>query len=136
MPLFNWSNEYSVGIHSMDSHHKRLFDIMNKLHDAMKERRGAEVISSTIGELLDYTKYHFAEEERLLERANYPGLAAQKAAHRAFIDKVAGFKQRADQGMAIFVANEVATTTVEWLKKHILEMDMAYEKTLLDAKIF
>lgn len=135
MPLFDWSSDYSVGVHSMDNHHKRLFDIMNKLHDAMKERRGSEMIAAIIDELIDYTKYHFAEEERLMEQAGYAGLAAQKMAHRAFVDKMMEYKGRADQGMAIFVANEVAMTATDWLKGHILKMDMAYEKTLTSAGV-
>jgi len=36
MPLISWSNEYSVGVKSLDSQHINLFNILNELHESMK----------------------------------------------------------------------------------------------------
>ncbi len=130
MPLFTWSNEYSVGVGSMDSHHRNLFDIMNKLHDAMKQGQAEDRIAATIRELVDYTVYHFSEEEKIMERINYAGIGAQKREHVMFVDKMNEYKAKADKGQAIFTVAEVADTSVRWLREHILVMDKKYEETM------
>jgi hemerythrin-like metal-binding protein len=137
MSLFVFSDEYSVGVPSMDNHHIRLFDIMNKLYDARNEGRAKEMIGPILGELLDYTRYHFTEEERLMEQANYSGIAAQKSAHREFINSLVDYKQQIDDNpaMAVFVVTKVSMTATDWLKSHILRMDKAYESTLKRAGI-
>ncbi len=130
MPLFTWTETFSVGSPSMDRHHQRLFDIMNRMHDAMKAGEADEKIQSLIRELIEYTIYHFSEEERLMAQQNYAGLAAQQRAHRAFVEKMQAYQQEAEQGMAIFVVSKVAYTAMTWLKDHILVMDKQYEQAL------
>ena len=126
MALFNWDDEYSVNVLAMDNHHKKLFDILNKLHDAMKAGSGEEAAAKIINELIDYTKYHFTEEEKMLEQINYAALDSQKRAHAAFIDKMLEYKKDVDEGMAIFAVSKVSRAGIDWLKEHILVMDSKY----------
>ena len=130
MPLFEWDDKYSVGNSTMDSHHQKLFDILNVIHDAAREGRGEQIIEPQLNELASYTKYHFDEEERLMAAASYPGLAAQQQAHKAFLDKIAEFQGEVAAGNAVFVVSSVAVTVKDWLKQHILTMDMQYESYL------
>jgi hemerythrin-like metal-binding protein len=126
MALFNWDDEYSVNVLAMDNHHKKLFDIMNQMHDAMKAGSGEDAVARLINELIDYTKYHFGEEEKMLEQVNYAGIDSQKRAHKAFVDKMLEYKNDSDNGMAIFAVSKVSRTGIEWLKEHILVMDNKY----------
>jgi len=130
MPLLQWTNDYSVGVGSMDRHHQKLFDILNKLHDAMSEGKATEVITGTLQELLNYTEYHFAEEEKLLEQISYVGLAEQKNAHQRFIQDVEKYKAQAESGMAAFLSSGISTLLTDWLKKHIGMTDKKYEKEM------
>ncbi|MDH5766332.1 MAG: bacteriohemerythrin, partial [Gammaproteobacteria bacterium] len=100
MALYEWSDDYSVGVGTMDSHHQKIFDIINKMHEDMKAGADESVVASAINELIDYTKFHFAEEEKIMEAINYTGIAGQKAAHKAFVDKLLSFKSDVDNGMA------------------------------------
>ncbi len=133
MAVFEWSDKYSVGNGTMDDHHKRLFDILNILLDAMKSGRGEEILEDQLNELASYAKYHFSEEERLMQVVNYPGLSAQQQSHKAFIDTVVSYQAKVTEGHGLYIISEVVTTIKEWLKKHILEMDMHYEGYLSDA---
>ena len=130
MALFDWKNDYSVGVFNMDSHHKKLFDIINELHEGMKEGKGAEAAEHSIKELLDYTKYHFSEEEKMMEQVGYSGLSAQKTAHKIFISRIEDFKEEADRGMAVFVSSKLVNTAMDWLKQHILTMDKQYQEEM------
>ena len=47
-----------------------------------------------LNELKAYTIEHFGDEEEYMESIRYEGLAAQKRAHEAFIDKASSFEER------------------------------------------
>ena len=132
MPLFEWDDKYSVKNRTMDSHHQKIFDILNTIHDATKEGRGELIIEATLNELYSYTRYHFDEEEKLMVQANYPQLEAQRQAHTAFMNRIAEFQDEVAKGNALFVVSNVAVTVKDWLKSHILTMDMQYEDYLKD----
>ena len=133
MAIFNWDDEYSVNIFMIDSHHKRLFDIMNRLYDLMADGADDNAIIRIIAELLDYTNYHFAEEEKMMAQFNYPELSSHKQLHKEFITKIEEFQTSAKNGMAIFVAVKVADLGITWLKSHILTVDKRY-KTYMDER--
>ncbi|MCW8962552.1 MAG: bacteriohemerythrin [Gammaproteobacteria bacterium] len=135
MALFNWDDEFSVSVMTMDNHHKKIFDIINQMHEAMKSGAGEEAVAKIINELLTYTDFHFKEEEKLMEQCNFPGIAAQKSSHTAFIKKLTEFKESADQGRAIFVVSKVSKLGVDWLKDHILTMDKQYTESMNTAGI-
>lgn len=127
MAVFQWSDKYSVGDHMMDTHHQKLFDILNVLLDAMKEGRGEEVLDAQLEKLASYAKYHFDAEEKLMADISYPGLAAQQQAHKAFMDKIADCRANAAAGNESYVLSKIVSTVLNWLKQHILTMDMQYE---------
>jgi len=127
MALFDWSNEYSVGVSLMDSHHKKLFDIINRLHGDVKNKAADSQIGVHIRELLDYTIYHFGEEEKMLTSCNYPNMSYHKGLHQQFIADLQAAKKDVDEGMAVFAATRVMNSSVEWLKQHILTVDKGYE---------
>lgn len=130
MPLFEWSKEYSVGVGAMDRHHQRLFDLLNKLHDAMTEGKAATIVAGIIRELLDYTKYHFGEEEKLMEKISYSGIAEQKSAHQKFIASIEDYKDKADRGLSAFLSTGMSTFLTDWLKNHVGGMDKRYQKEM------
>ena len=65
MPFIEWNEKYSVHIEEIDSQHKKIFSIINRLHSALKARKGKKVIGNLLDELVDYTYYHFATEENI-----------------------------------------------------------------------
>jgi len=126
MALFNWSDEYSVNVLAMDNHHKKLFDILNQMHESMKRAADEDVLAKYITELVDYTVYHFGEEERMLEQVRYSGIDSQKRSHIAFVEKIKEFQKEANEGMAIFAVPKVSRLGIDWLKEHIVVMDTKY----------
>ncbi len=126
MPLYKWEDNYSVGVARFDSHHKRLFDIVNNLHDMMKQGQGADIIEKSIRELVDYTNYHLLEEEKTMERIGYSDIVAHKRAHKIFIDQLNDAMKEVDDGKAIFVVIKLSSTIVDWLVNHILVVDKKY----------
>jgi hemerythrin-like metal-binding protein len=122
--LINWSRSYSVGVGQMDSEHQRLIDIINNLYSAMRSGRSKDAIGSILGELIDYTKTHFAHEERLMKESGYEGFDEQKRAHEALIKQVMDTQQKYLEGTAL--GQEVMSFLKNWLINHIQGLDKRY----------
>jgi hemerythrin len=125
MPLITWSNEFSVGVKSLDSQHINLFNILNELHEAMKNGNDQVVCGPLLHKLLDYTREHFAAEEKILEAMRYPDLARQRAQHNAMTVRVAEFITVYKMGKRP-VSVELLFFLSDWLRKHILQEDKEY----------
>lgn len=134
MGLFKWHERYSVGITRMDEHHQKIFALANQLYDSMNKHDAKNVVIPIIGELVEYTQYHFKEEEKLMEKANYVGLADQKFEHDKLISRINEMKEQALTGELGPVVIELSKTISGWLADHILKMDKAYENSLKSIK--
>jgi hemerythrin len=134
MALFTWNDSYSVKVALCDQQHKKLFEIINTLADAMRSGKGNDMVSKTVGELLQYTRTHFQAEEALLKKASYPQLAAHQQMHRKFVEDVEGLVKQAREGKA---ANSILVLNLlrDWLLNHIQKTDKQYSECLNGAGI-
>jgi hemerythrin len=73
----------------MDNQHTVLFGLLNDLHAAMMKGQAQNLTGPLLGKLVDYTRTHFAEEEKLMTAAKYPGLNKHKNQHREMNDLAA-----------------------------------------------
>ncbi|MGA2155331.1 MAG: bacteriohemerythrin [Terriglobales bacterium] len=124
-----WNAMYSVKVESMDAQHKRLFEIIRELHTAMRSGHGKEVAGEVLGRLIDYTVYHFAAEEKLMEKNGYRLLEAHRVEHRALAEKVVAFKKNSDAG-STGITLDLMTFLQHWLTNHILTVDQKYGEFL------
>lgn len=122
--LISWNKGYSVGVTQMDSEHQRLIDIINNLYSAMRSGRSKEAIGTILDELVDYTKTHFAHEERLMRESGYTGFDEQKRAHEALIAQVIEIQGKYRAGTAL--GQEVMSFLKNWLVNHIQGLDKRY----------
>ena len=125
MALFNWSDNYSVSVAEMDSQHKKLLDILNELYEAMNQRKGNEILNKVLTDLINYTRMHFAAEERYMQTHNYPGYNDQKKEHDFFIEKIKGFQSDLNAGK-LTLSIEISTFLKNWLVNHISVVDKKY----------
>jgi len=87
MPFIEWNDTFSVSVDEIDNQHKKLFGIINELHDSVVERNSKRVIGGLLKELLDYTDYHFKSEEKLYELFNF-SYKFHKKIHEDFISYI------------------------------------------------
>ncbi len=132
MAFFPWDPSYSVGIAKIDEQHKKLFALVNELYEAMHAGKAADIIGKVFASLLDYTRTHFADEERLLSVNGYSDLAAHKKLHEDLTKQVADLADKFKQtGVAPSI--QVSSFLRDWLKNHILGTDKKYAP-FLNAK--
>jgi hemerythrin len=125
MPFLTWTNDLSVGVPVIDGQHKTLVNILNELHDAMKLGNGERVTRALLYKLLDYTREHFAAEEKLMEAAGYPELQEHRLQHVALTAKVVDLVTRLDEG-GCSLNVDLLFFLRDWLQTHIVRQDKAY----------
>lgn len=128
MPLMKWSDDLSVQVKEIDQQHKRLIDLINKLHEAMINKQAKQVISKIIDELAAYTVYHFQTEEKYMEQFKYKGIVSHKNEHEMFVKKVDSFQKDYDAGK-LGLSLEVMTFLQNWVSNHIKVVDKKYSET-------
>jgi hemerythrin len=132
--LFPWSQKYQVGIGFVDTQHKQLVDIINRLHQAMHSGKGKEVLGKTLEELIQYTKSHFAAEEKVLQSSGYPEFPAHRAEHERLTFTVLEFHQKL-MSNEIGLSLNVMDFLKDWLGQHILHVDMKYAPYLKEKGV-
>ncbi len=125
MALITWDDSYSVKVKQMDEQHKKLIDLINQLHDAMKIGKGKDVAGEVMNSLINYTNIHFGAEERLMAMHNYPGYEEQKSAHAALIKRVEEMAHQFKTGKAP-LTQDIMAFLKDWLIKHIQDTDQKY----------
>lgn len=125
MAFMEWTPALELGIQQIDSQHKKLVDMMNELHAAMKEGRGAQKGPVIIKKLVDYTEYHFGDEEKFQQSFNYTDFANHKKVHISITAKLRGLEERANAGSTT-VQSELLRFMRDWLVGHIQQTDKQY----------
>ncbi|MGC3998096.1 MAG: bacteriohemerythrin [Anaeromyxobacter sp.] len=129
MALINWKPQLSVGVKLFDDQHKVLIGMINDLHAALAGGKGNDVMGPILTGLAEYTQTHFAEEEQLLAKHGYPGLAVHKIEHRKLLDQVGALQQKHKSGNTM-ISVEVMHFLRDWLSTHIQGEDAQYGKFL------
>ncbi|MBF0516905.1 MAG: hemerythrin family protein [Nitrospirae bacterium] len=125
MPLITWNESLSVHIREFDNHHKKLVTLLNGLFDDVTAKKDDALVEVVIGELIDYTKYHFAAEEKLMTKYSFPLAALHQQQHKELIAKVVDLQQQLKEGRAR-VDLALLNFLKEWLTKHIMGTDKKY----------
>lgn len=134
MPFMEWSDQYSVGIDSIDSQHRHFFALINTLHEAFLRGEGEYELHQTIEELADYAALHFQSEENLLREIKFPLTLNHEDEHARFTGKIQGFRDKLSSGnFAITVP--LMDLMKQWLSGHILGSDKKYAAFIVENQI-
>ncbi len=120
--LLAWDPLYSIGVEVIDQQHERLFAICNRLYDAWRRHAGKTVLGAILDELIDYTHYHFTEEEGLMQQIGYPDLPQHRQAHEELVHLVREYRAQLAAGSK-GVETQVLELVKTWLNIHVLEDD-------------
>lgn len=121
-----FTDDYLVGIELIDNEHKELFRIVDKANQLVKsydESSSYDKILDILNELREYTKEHFSDEEEYMEGIHYEGLAAQKRAHDAFIQKLENIDLSEIDENPQESLQQLLEFLLGWLVNHILYTD-------------
>lgn len=129
MAFIDWNNNLSVNIHEIDQQHLILIDMINNLHEAMKQGKGKEITGEIIDGLSKYTATHFKTEEDYFDIYGYPEAESHKKEHADFVSSVMYFKEGYANGK-MSLSIDVMQFLGKWLQNHIIGSDKRYSKYL------
>lgn len=122
--IFSWKERYQIADYTIDTEHKKLFDIAAKAlnYDAA----GINIklhIKNTITELYEYMKFHFEHEEEYMQLINYKEYPEHKDIHEEIINQLNSFiKQIPSLSIEKFERLLIEYMDV-WLIQHIITED-------------
>lgn len=125
MALIAWSDSLSVSVAEIDGQHQKLVAMINDLDDAMRQRKGKDVVGKIIGGLMSYALTHFRTEEKYFDQFGYPDSGAHKKEHLDFTQKASEFKSGFDSGK-LGLSIDVMNFLSNWLQSHIKGVDRKY----------
>ena len=106
-----------------------LVQYVNDLNQAMLSGRGMELVGNIIHKLVEYTKEHFAREEKIWEEGGLSSLTDHRKIHSDLVEQVTKFQRDFTQGK-ISVTTEIMSFLREWLTDHIFKTDKAGVKEI------
>jgi len=123
MPLPQWIETLSVGVPLMDLQHRTMIDMLNRLAGSMESAPNS-MIEQGLDDLIEYARFHFDAEERLMLACDYPDFADHQAEHRQLIDDILALRQR--EGGTPSARDEIIALLTKWAMRHIIGKDLAY----------
>ena len=118
MPMLEWNDNLSVYISEIDEQHKKCVNMINDLHDSMTSGNSSDTLLKIVGEMREYTVFHFSTEEKLMFAHSYPEIKSHESQHRDFIKKVEEVEKDCKSGK-ISLSMDILNFLTEWLVTHI-----------------
>jgi hemerythrin-like metal-binding protein/PAS domain S-box-containing protein len=128
--IFPWDDNFNIGLPEIDAQHQRLVQLLNELATSAIFASASEPLRQSFNALLDYTVYHFREEERTwqaylvddAEEINH------REEHRQFVAAVQRLSGEQQERPVTEVVAHVIGFLVRWLTTHILESDRHFAR--------
>jgi hemerythrin len=124
-----WSDTYKIGLPAVDSQHKRLFQLVQELNEALDAGLRLVNVKRLLTGLDQYKTRHFQLEEKYMLESNYPGLDEQQKAHKYFSQR---FKELGEELERTGITPEIIKTIKielgEWLQGHVTSLDLEFGK--------
>lgn len=128
-----WYDTYSIGVDSIDQQHKELVEMVSLLQSKLSSADVKLELASALRFLVDYTKRHFADEEKFMLLIGHEELPHHKELHKKLINDVVLILMDIKKGKAIDPLAFIDFLT-DWLINHIRYEDKKIAKTLATPK--
>lgn len=113
-----WDESLTVGIDTIDEHHRYLFEITNELYEVVEEKRGIRHVARILKALDHYVQVHFRAEERMMVYYGYERSDQQHFQHRQFEERLRQFYDQLHEN-PMTAPLEVLSYLRNWLVRHI-----------------
>ena len=124
MARIEWQRAFNTDIYQVDEQHKKLVAMINRLDESL--RKGMGIVNQEEGPVLvalvDYTKYHFDTEEKVMQKIGYPHYQKHKGLHEDLRRKIVSMLLRLKDGGSVS-ATELMSFLTDWLLDHIIQED-------------
>jgi len=127
-----WDELLETGLTEVDRHHRHLVDLTNALGKGLSTNDVSNTaIQDLFLQLVDYTRYHFEEEEKISVQAEVDQRhrADHELEHQTFMNEINTLYQKNQQNLAS-AGSYLFDFLLNWLIYHILGSDMAMARQI------
>ena len=131
MVTIKWLDVYNTGVELFDNEHHQVVELMNTVLAALLNKGDKEIFEKVCDDLIVYTEYHFAHEEKAMALANYPGIEEHIADHKWLKQEVGKFQEIVKNNFPEGT-KELYVFLRQWLIDHIQIVDKQYSSYLMN----
>jgi two-component system chemotaxis family response regulator WspR len=124
----DFREEYQSGVTLLDQQHMNLINLLNRLNLAIDVDALPEVVMKLFEQIFNEVSQHFATEEELLKKHQFPDYEKHKAEHLSLLDELRGFRTSLHTPGKDMVASRWLKV---WLLDHIQYADRESAQFLL-----
>lgn len=123
-PLVEKSQAMITGIEELDEQHHRIIDMLNEIFAAYQSEAKRAQIKEMLKMLIDYTSWHFSNEERYFDEFGFEETEAHKKSHAGFTNEVSKFSKAYDKRTEQF--DDFLQYVKHWIESHFTTDDQKY----------
>ena len=132
--LIKLEDDLKLDIPEIDSQHETMISLVNQIHETMLQGADKAALDGLLSRLLENTQLHFAYEEELMSRYNYPGYEEHKSEHNNLIQQLVKLTTRYNKG-ELLLSFAVVLELKGWAVVHIEKLDKLLGTFLHNQKI-
>ncbi|MBU0681083.1 MAG: bacteriohemerythrin [Proteobacteria bacterium] len=117
-----WYDDYNIDVELIDSQHQELVKMITRLQDALSSGALNAEIATVLKFLVEYTRKHFKDEEKVMAAIGFAELENHKNLHGRLIEEVKNILLDLKKGKPIH-AYELIDFLTNWLMNHIRHED-------------
>jgi hemerythrin-like metal-binding domain len=124
--MVKWKADYEVGVKRIDEQHEKLFEIADRAYKLLTNDfilDKYDRITEILGELKEYTIFHFKSEEEYMLSIGYKKFLSHKVIHEDFIKSIDNIDLHEIDLNQDESVKKILEFVVDWIDKHILNED-------------
>jgi hemerythrin-like metal-binding protein len=122
--MLTWSPSLAIGVPEIDDQHRTLFERAGRFAAAVHAHERNARLGELFAFLAEYALEHFASEETLMRRVDYPDLEQHVAEHRAFKQRLGSLVPQWDsEGESTAMVLALLGFLDAWLIEHVRGSD-------------
>lgn len=132
---YQLTKELETGNSIIDQEHRQLFQAVNNLLEACNSGKGRAMIKETAKFLENYVNKHFAHEEELQKKSNYPNFQAHHMFHENYKRKLCDIVTQIMNHESTIADVALLNTHISTLIMHIKSEDKKIGKHLESSMV-
>ena len=130
-----WNPARIVGVQAMDDQHAIMMETMNELRLALVQGAKRTQANELLDKLIEFTRLHFWNEELLLERHGFPGLAGHRAEHRRLLAQITESAHRLQHNESLPMG-DLLLFLHDWFIDHVEDVDRQYGPWMNEHNVY
>lgn len=119
-----FTTDLITGFEEIDDQHRQLFEKANAFFYDADSGQSDEKLVETLNFLVEYVKFHFAEENNLMRQSSYPRSEDHIKSHKLLVEKLVNiYRALIAEGPSKEIFTHANYLIRHWLVNHVQDSD-------------